>query len=136
MIEVCVECAGEKLVFTSDVEGPALDDQVEFVLSERPELVILDGPMTYMLGFRYSARSLQASVENMIRMLEAGVQTLVVDHHFLRDLNYEERIRPVYEAARGLGAKVITAAELAGKPIEMLEAHRKELYERYGSGGG
>ncbi len=134
VIEVCVECAGEKLVFTSDVEGPALDDQVEFVLSERPELVILDGPMTYMLGFRYSARSLEASVENMVKMLEAGVQTLVVDHHFLRDLHYEERIGPVYEAARGLGAKVITAAELAGKPIEMLEAHRKELYERYGPG--
>ena len=131
VIEVCVECAGEKLVFTSDVEGPALEDQVEFILAEQPELVILDGPMTYMLGYRYSVKSLQASVENMIRMLEVGVQTLVVDHHFLRDLAYRERIGPVYEAARDHGARVLTAAELAGKPIEMLEAHRKELYEQH-----
>ena len=135
VIEVCVECGGEKFIFTSDVEGPSLDDQVEFVLSEAPELVFLDGPMTYMLGFRYSAKSLEASIENMIKMLEAGVQVLVVDHHFLRDLRYEERIRPVYEAARDHGAKVMTAAEFAGKPIEMLEAHRKELYERFGSEG-
>jgi len=134
VIEVCVECGGEKFIFTSDVARPSLDDQVEFVLSEAPELVFLDGPMTYMLGFRYSARSLQASVENMIKMLEAGVHTLVVDHHFLRDLRYEERIGPVYDVARELGARVLTAAEFAGKPIEMLEAHRKELYERYGPG--
>jgi len=130
VIEVCVECGGEKFAFTSDVEGPALEDQVEFILAERPELVYVDGPMTYMLGFRYSARSLQASVENLIRVLEAGTQTLVVDHHFLRDLAYRERIGPVYEFARERGAEVLTAAELAGKPIEMLEAHRKELYEQ------
>ena len=135
VIEVCIECGGEKFLFTSDVEGPALEDQVAFILSEEPDTVFLDGPMTYMLGFRYSAKSLQASVENMVKMLEAGVQTLVVDHHFTRDLNYQERIGPVYEAARDLGAKVITAAEFAGKPVELLEARRKELYERYGSGG-
>ncbi|RLI13320.1 hypothetical protein DRO33_01450, partial [Candidatus Bathyarchaeota archaeon] len=130
VIEVCVECGGEKFLFTSDVEGPALEDQVAFILAEVPDLVYLDGPMTYMLGFRYSVKSLQASVENMVKMLEAGVETLVVDHHFLRDLNYRERIGPVYEAARDHGAKVLTAAEFAGKPIEMLEAHRKELYGR------
>jgi len=130
VIEVCVECGGEKFLFTSDVEGPALEDQVAFILAEVPDLVYLDGPMTYMLGFRYSAKSLQASVKNMVKVLEAGVETLVVDHHFLRDLNYRERIGPVYEAARDHGAKVLTAAEFAGKPIEMLEAHRKELYGR------
>ena len=134
VIEVCIECGGEKFLFTSDVEGPALEDQVAFILSEEPDTVFLDGPMTYMLGFRYSTKSLQASVENMVKMLVAGVQTLVVDHHFTRDLNYQERIGPVYEAAKDLGAKVITAAEFAGKPVELLEARRKELYERYGSG--
>ena len=129
VVEVCVECGGEKFIFTSDVEGPALEDQVAFILAERPELVYVDGPMTYMLGYRYSAKSLEASVQNLIRVLEAGAQTLIVDHHFLRDLAYRERIAPVYEAARDLGAKVLTAAEFAGKPIEMLEAHRKDLYE-------
>jgi len=131
VIEVCIEHGGDKFVFTSDVEGPSLEDQVGFILEEKPDLVFLDGPMTYMLGYRYSAKSLQASVENMIKMLEAGVQTLIVDHHFLRDLAYRERIGPVYEAARDHGARVITAAEFAGKPIEMLEAHRKELYEQH-----
>jgi len=130
VVEVCVEHGGEKFVFTSDVEGPSLEDQVAFVLEEGPELVYLDGPMTYMLGYRYSAKSLQASVENMIRMLEAGVQVLVVDHHFLRDLRYRERIGPVYEVAREVGAEVLTAAEFAGRPVEMLEAHRKDLYEQ------
>ena len=129
VVEVCVECGGEKFIFTSDVEGPALEDQVAFILAERPELVYVDGPMTYMLGYRYSAKSLEASVQNLIRVLEAGAQTLIVDHHFLRDLAYRERIAPVYEAARDLGAEVLTAAEFAGKPIEMLEAHRKDLYE-------
>jgi len=131
VVEVCTEHGGEKLLFTSDVEGPALDEQVEFILEEKPDILIVDGPMTYMLGYRYSRASLEKSNENLVRILrEAEVSHLIIDHHFLRDLNYKERITLVYEAADDVGAKVVTAAEFAGKPVEMLEAHRKELYER------
>ena len=129
VVQTAIECGGEKFIHTSDVEGPAMPDQIRFVIEEQPDVVILDGPMTYMLGFRYSKKSLELSIENMKRIItETPAHTIIPDHHFTRDLRYRERIVPVYEAADDAGKRVITAAEYAGRDIEILEARRKELY--------
>jgi predicted metallo-beta-lactamase superfamily hydrolase len=130
VVEVSISSSGEKAVHTSDVEGPSLEEQAEFVLQESPDLLILDGPMTYMLGFRYSKKSLALSIENINRIIkETSVKTILLEHHFMRDLKYKERISEVYECASQEGVSVLTAAEYAGRKLEMLEARRKELYE-------
>ncbi|MEM2105955.1 MAG: MBL fold metallo-hydrolase [Candidatus Bathyarchaeia archaeon] len=130
--EVSIKCNGESFLFTSDVEGPSLDEQISFILEEKPDILFVDGPMTYMLGYRYSFKSLEISNINLVRAIkQTNVQTLVLDHHFLRDLNYKLRIKPVYEEADKRDVKVLTAAEFCGRKIEMLEALRKELYAKY-----
>jgi predicted metallo-beta-lactamase superfamily hydrolase len=45
-VQTVIECGGEKFIHTSDVEGPAMPDQIRFVIEEQPDVVILDGPMT------------------------------------------------------------------------------------------
>jgi len=133
--EVSIKSNSEKFLYTSDVEGPSLEEQISFILDEKPDVLFVDGPMTYMLGYRYSYKSLEISNDNLVRaMRETNLNTLVLDHHFLRDLNYRLRIKPVYEAAEKRGVKVVTAAEFCGRKIEMLEALRKELYAKYGEG--
>ncbi|MGC9345172.1 MAG: MBL fold metallo-hydrolase [Candidatus Bathyarchaeales archaeon] len=131
--EVSIESMNEKFLHTSDVEGPSLEDQIGFILKEKPDVLFVDGPMTYMLGYRYSYKSLEISNNNLVRAIrETSLHTLVLDHHFLRDLNYKSRIKPVYEAAEEGEVKVVTAAEFCGRKIEMLEALRKELYAKHG----
>jgi predicted metallo-beta-lactamase superfamily hydrolase len=133
VVEVSIRSGGEVFLYTSDVEGPSVDSQVEFILAEKPNILFVDGPMTYMLGYRYSNRSLEASIENLIRILSLRcVETLVLDHHLLRDLKYRERVSRVYDVAGGFNCRVLTAAEFSGRSVEMLEAHRKDLYEKYG----
>jgi predicted metallo-beta-lactamase superfamily hydrolase len=132
VVEVLIEENKEKLIFTSDVEGPAIEDQTNFILKNKPNFLIVDGPMTYMLGYRYSHESLKASIENLIKIIEeTPVKTIILEHHLMRDLKYKEKILPVLKAGEKNGVKVITAAEFLGKPIEMLEAKRKELYQKY-----
>jgi predicted metallo-beta-lactamase superfamily hydrolase len=131
--EVSIKSGNEKFLYTSDVEGPSLEDQIDFILKEKPNVLFVDGPMTYMLGYRYSYKSLETSNNNLVRAVrETNLNTLVLDHHFLRDLNYKMRIKPVYAEAEKRGVKVVTAAEFSGRKIEMLEALRKELYAKYG----
>ena len=131
--EVSIKSNSEKFLYTSDVEGPSLEDQIGFILAEKPDVLFADGPMTYMLGYRYSYKSLEISNNNLVKAIkETSLNTLVLDHHFLRDLNYKARIKPVYEAAEKRGVKVVTAAEFCGRKIEMLEASRRELYAKYG----
>jgi predicted metallo-beta-lactamase superfamily hydrolase len=132
VVEVLIEENKEKLIFTSDVEGPAIEDQTNFILKNKPNFLIVDGPMTYMLGYRYSHESLKASIKNLIKIIEeTPVKTIILEHHLMRDLKYKEKILPVLKAGEKNGVKVITAAEFLGKPIEMLEAKRKELYQKY-----
>ncbi|MEM1549607.1 MAG: hypothetical protein QXO74_05135 [Candidatus Methanomethylicia archaeon] len=133
VVEVSVKSGGEVFLYTSDVEGPSIEDQVKFVLEEKPNILFVDGPMTYMLGYRYSKMSLNLSIENLIRILSLNcVETVVLDHHLLRDLNFREHISRVYEVAKDFNCSIITAAEFCGRSIEMLEAHRRDLYEKYG----
>jgi len=131
--EVSIKSNNEKFLYTSDVEGPSLDNQVEFILNENPDVLFGDGPMTYMLGYRYSFKSLEIAINNLIRIIkQTPLHTIVLDHHLLRDLNYKARIKPVYDVAEEHNVKVMNAAEFAGRKIEMLEALRKELHAKYG----
>ncbi len=129
VVEVSIYDGKERFVFTSDVEGPSLPEQVGFILKENPDVVYLDGPMTYMLGYRYSEKSLEISIKNLIKIFkETKIKRLIIDHHFLRDLKWRERIKEVFEIAKN---KIFTAAEYAGKENLMLEARRKELYAKF-----
>jgi hypothetical protein len=131
VFEVLIDDGEFKFLHTSDVEGPSQDDQLDFILENKPNLVFLDGPLSYMI-YRFGVQAMKNSVENMIKIIEnCPLDALIVDHHFLRDLKWKERIVDVFKIADKKRVKVQTAAGYSGKPIEMLEAHRKELYEKH-----
>ncbi len=126
VVELCIRDGEDSFVFTSDVEGPNTKEQADFIIKENPRIVYLDGPLSYMLGYRYSYESLNLAVKNILRILnETDVENLVIDHHLLRDLNWKERISQVFET----GKKILTAAEFLGRKNEPLEARRKELFK-------
>ena len=132
IFQVSVDDGDSKLVYTSDVEGPVLQSQTAFILAEKPTLLIVDGPMTYMLGYRYTVENLASALENLKRIIaETPVETLILDHHFMRDLNYRTIASPLYKAAKSRGVKVLSAAEYLGRKVEILEAVRPELYKQF-----
>ncbi|MFH1471237.1 MAG: hypothetical protein ABIF01_05795 [Candidatus Micrarchaeota archaeon] len=132
VVEVFVDDGKERFLHTSDVEGPALDEQIAFILRANPTVVFLDGPLSYML-YKFGERALERSLHNMLLIIDrTDVKKLVVDHHFLRDSEYRERISKVVKFGKEEGCKVITAAEFAGKKVEPLETMRKALYEKKG----
>ena len=110
-----------RLLHTSDVEGPIVEKAVDYIISENPDIVIIDGPATYFLGYRFSYANLTRSIRNLEQIAE-NVPTVILDHHLLRDLKYRERLSDVYRYEN-----VITFAEYRGEQINMLEAHRKDL---------
>ncbi len=130
--ELAVRRGEECFVFSSDVEGPSVKEQAGFILQHNPEVVYIDGPMSYMLGYRYSQRSFEATVENLVKILEqTRVRTMVLDHHLLRDLEWRQKLGAVFEAAGRLGKRVLSAAQFAGREELMLEARRRQLYEKF-----
>jgi predicted metallo-beta-lactamase superfamily hydrolase len=123
VVSVVVE-KNKKILFTSDVEGPIVESVAEYIIKENPDIVIIDGPPTYFLGYKFSQMDLERSIENL-KKISREIDKVVLDHHLLRDLNYRERLSDVYK--RG---NVFTYAEMNGEEINMLEAHRKDLYKQ------
>ncbi len=122
VVQVLVEEGDERFLFSSDVEGPALEEQASFMLKSKPHWAVVDGPMTYMLGYRYSKEALDKSVNNLLALLDQSqLELLVLDHHLCRELEFRDRLKL-------LGNKFKTAAQASGKPENLLEAKRRDLY--------
>lgn len=122
---------GEKLLHASDVQGPQTKTTTDWIVSENPDILILSGYPSFLLGWRFSKQSLLESNQNLIKiLLQTKVDTIILDHHLVRDLHYLNKIEEVLKTAEKLDKKVITAAEFLGKKPDFLEARRKELYEK------
>ena len=127
-----IENGGEKLLHSSDVEGFVSGEQVRFVRESKPDILICDGPMTYMLGNRFGEEDLENSLRNLASLVKAGfLSDLIIDHHLLRDLEWRARIQPLLDLAEGYGVRVSTAARFMGLEELLLEANRRKLYEEY-----
>jgi hypothetical protein len=118
-----VEFRGEKLIHSSDLNGPIIEDYAEWIVEENPSVLILDGPMTYMLGYTLNLINFRRSVENALQILrEADTEIIVYDHHLPREPKFKERTIEVWEEARKRGKKILTAAEHLGKVPVVLES--------------
>ena len=116
-------------IFSSDIEGPIHSDQLDFMIESSAEIIYIDGPMTYMLGYKYSMKSFEKSIENLKKLIEkSNVKKLILDHHLLRDKNWREKMKDIFNKAKEIGVEVLNAAEFKGVKEELLEANRKNLY--------
>ena len=92
-----------------------------------PDLLIMDGPPSYFLGWRFSQANLEKAEKNLIEIMEKTDCELILDHHLLRDIKYKERMKNLYEQ---YGDRIKTFAEWKGMKNNMLEARRNELWKQ------
>ena len=120
---------GKKLVFASDVQGPQVNEIVTWIVGENPDLLILSGYPTYLTQ-KANPRTFEECNQNLIEILvRTNVKTIILDHHLTRDLEYEQKIKPLVKKAESMGRTIRTAAEYLGVEPDLLEAKRKELHE-------
>ena len=110
-----------KLCFTGDVVGIPLDEHVNWIVSEQPDILIMDGPMK---------EQLEAFKVNIKRVIDGtNIKNLIVEHHLLRSKNWQDLIAPEIDYIRESGTNISCYAELLKKKIELLEVSRKDLFE-------
>ncbi len=120
---IVVEQGGEKLIHTSDLNGPIIEDYAEWIVEENPQVVIVDGPMTYMLGYTMNLINLRRALDNMLRIVkETDARVIIYDHHLVREAKFREHTAEVWSKAEELGRRLVTAAEFAGRDVAVLSA--------------
>ncbi|MEA2054024.1 MAG: MBL fold metallo-hydrolase [Candidatus Thermoplasmatota archaeon] len=126
VIMVTVE-EDKKILFASDVQGPVDEKAAEYIIQQNPDILITDGPPSYLLGWKFSRENLKKAEGNLTEIMKKTDCHLILDHHLLRDLKYKEKLPILYGM---YGDRIQTFAEYAGKKNNMLEAKRKELWNR------
>jgi predicted metallo-beta-lactamase superfamily hydrolase len=113
---------GMRFVHASDVQGPLSAVATAYLIRERPHLLLLSGPPSY-LERQLGARLIEQGIDNLLRILEATGCRVIMDHYALRDPGYRERFRRLWETRR-----VVTAAGYLGLGDAPLEARRHALW--------
>ena len=114
------------ILYTSDVDGPVLESVTESIIEAEPDILILDGPPTYLLGFITAYYNLARSIINICRIMrEAKPELIILDHHPVRDYRYPDLLHEVYRVSEDFGVDVLTVAELVGVEPKVLEGYRR-----------
>jgi predicted metallo-beta-lactamase superfamily hydrolase len=126
VIMTSIRHAGKKVLYTSDLNGIYLEQQADMIISENPEILLLDGPPTYLLGYIMSYYNLAKSVLNICKILDKTKPELFfLDHHLLRDYRYPDLMYECYRHAKKRGLKMTTVAEHLGKRPKVTEGYEK-----------
>jgi predicted metallo-beta-lactamase superfamily hydrolase len=114
----------ERFVFASDLQGPLSPVATAYLVRQRPTLVYVSGPPSYIerdLG----AAAITRGVDNVLKLIETTGCRVLMDHHAMRDTRWETRFERLWETGR-----VVTAAGFLGLPAAPLECRRHELWGR------
>jgi len=122
-----IQYQDEKFLFAPDVQGPMCSYTLELILREKPQILMIGGPPLYLAGFRVKEGEIQKGLENLGKIVEA-VPLTILEHHVLRDKDWREKTKKVFEKANKHGHKILTAAEFLGEKNVLLEAVRKRLF--------
>ncbi|MET1101279.1 MAG: MBL fold metallo-hydrolase [Pyrodictiaceae archaeon] len=115
---VLIEWMNKKILYTSDLMGPIIEDYAYKIIEEKPDIIIADGPPTYLYPYMLNRINLKRAIENMELIVLSNPDLVIYDHHLLREKKWRERIAPLLETARRHGVPLLTAAECMGrKPL-------------------
>jgi predicted metallo-beta-lactamase superfamily hydrolase len=123
-----IEHDDEKMMYTSDVQGPMTNTTSDMILEEDPKLLFIGGPPTYLKGYRVTEQQIKHSLENLT-ILTAKIPITILDHHILRDSKWQDHTKRIIESAQNLGNIVVTAAEYIGRKNQLLEAKREQFFK-------
>jgi uncharacterized protein len=111
-----------RFLFASDVQGPLSAVATAYLIRERPHLLYLSGPPSYIES-RVGTPLIERGIENLRRVMDTTGCQVIMDHYALRDSRAAERFGRLWETG-----KVMTAAAYLGVPAAPLESKRAILW--------
>ncbi len=130
VLMLSIEYDGNVFVHASDIQGPIADETVGLLLQNKPNLVYLGGPPTYLLQYRLRNDVVCRAFENLLQIVR-NVPTVILDHHLLRADSWPKDYERILALSEEKSHLLLTAAEFLHVPNSFLESRRKELYNDY-----
>jgi predicted metallo-beta-lactamase superfamily hydrolase len=118
-----IDTGHKVFVHASDIQ--LLDEPtIDQVIDWQPDTVLAAGPPLYL--DRLSRIDRERAWENALR-LASNIDMVILDHHLMRSVEGSVWLD---ELSAAVGKKVYCAADFMGRPRQLLEAQRVQLYEK------
>ena len=118
-----IEMDDRVFVHASDIQ--LLDaPTVDRIINWQPDIVLAAGPPLYLEQLSKAERD--SAWGNALR-LASNIDMVILDHHLMRSV---EGAVWLDELSAAVGKKVYCAADFMGRPRQLLEAQRVQLYEK------
>lgn len=91
VVMTTVDDGKKRVLHTSDVQGPVTKKATDYIINQKPDILIIDGPPVDLLGWRFSYKNLGKASNNITNIIKKLKCEIILDHHLLRDLKYKER---------------------------------------------
>ncbi len=136
VLAIVVEHGGAKLLYSSDLQGPIIEDYAGWIADEAPDILILDGPATYLRGPLQSQATLKRAIGNCAEAVRgARARVTILDHHLTREPGFREACREAFAAGAITGAEALGLPPLTDRLREWKEAGSlREAVERARAG--
>ena len=130
VIMTTVRYQDECVLHSSDVQGPLQNETKNMIFDINPNLAIIGGPPIYLKIFERNVAYKVNSIKNMVQLME-NIPITIFDHHLLRMKTWKEYCNKIIKNIGKKSVEIETFASYFGEKEELLEAKRKELYQRY-----
>ncbi|MBS3781477.1 MAG: MBL fold metallo-hydrolase [Candidatus Thermoplasmatota archaeon] len=112
VLGLIIEKGDEKFIYTSDVQGPTIEDYSKWIIEEDPDFIIVDGPATYLLGYMLNNFNLERSIQNAENIVNnCSFETMIYDHHITRESGFREKTKEIWRSAEEAEGEVLTFRE-------------------------
>jgi hypothetical protein len=111
-----------RFVFASDVQGPLSPVAAAWLTQQRPTLLYLSGPPSY-IERDVGTAAIERGIDHLLRIVDATGCRVILDHHALRDGRFLARFERLWQTGR-----VVTAAAFLGVAEAPLESRRHRLW--------
>lgn len=128
VVATTIEYEGHSVMFAPDLQGPIAQEDLAYILSSSPNLLIVGGPPLYLKKFEERHRK---SAFQSLTKLVSEIPIVVIDHHLMRSKDWPNWLSPIKSAAEGMGNQIMSIAELLGEQNRCLESMRPVLYSAH-----
>ncbi|NPD88370.1 MAG: hypothetical protein HGN29_06585 [Asgard group archaeon] len=118
VVEVMIKEGDRSYIFTSDVCGPSSKEATDFIITNLPDIVAVDGIPFYISK---TEEYIEEAFRNLSKIVDE-IREIYIDHHFLRSLEWENKLQ------ENLGRKLPAFSNLRNQKPFLLEAQRRQLH--------
>jgi len=112
VVPLIIRVGEKKIFYTSDVMGPIIEDYAYYIADLKPDIILLDGPPTYLFPYMFNRINLNRAIDNAKYVIDQEPELIIYDHHLLRDPKWKKYAEGVLEHARKKNVEIKTCRDI------------------------